>query len=49
MDAIPRQLAHVPYRVGQMAYIVRMRKGAQRQTLSIARGQSGQYVPRKRD
>ncbi|MFA6242336.1 MAG: DUF1572 family protein [Candidatus Hydrogenedentales bacterium] len=49
LDAIQRQLAHVPYHVGQIVYLARMRKGAQWQTLSIARGQSGQYTPQKRD
>ncbi|MBX7255908.1 MAG: DUF1572 family protein [Candidatus Hydrogenedentes bacterium] len=49
LDAIQRQLAHVPYHVGQIVYLARMRKGAEWQTLSIARGQSGQYVPQKRD
>ncbi|NUM53639.1 MAG: DUF1572 family protein [Candidatus Hydrogenedentes bacterium] len=49
LDAINRQLAHVPYHVGQIVYLARMRKGDTWQTLSIARGQSKDYIPSKRD
>ena len=49
LDAINRQLAHVPYHVGQIVYLARMRKGAAWQTLSIARGESKNYTPSKRD
>lgn len=49
LDAINRQLAHVPYHVGQIVYIARMRKGGAWQTLSIARGASKAYTPSKRD
>ena len=49
LDAINRQLAHVPYHVGQIVYLARMRKGAAWQTLSIARGESRNYRPSKRD
>lgn len=49
LDAINRQLSHVPYHVGQIVYLARMRKGKAWQTLSIARGASKDYTPRKRD
>lgn len=49
LDAINRQLSHVPYHVGQIVYLARMRKGDAWQTLSIARGASRDYTPRKRD
>ena len=49
LDAINRQLAHVPYHVGQIVYLARMRKGGSWQTLSIARGESKRYTPSKRD
>ncbi len=49
MDAINRQVAHVPYHVGQIVYLARMRKGGDWHTLSIARGQSKSYTPSQRD
>ncbi len=49
LDAINRQLTHVPYHVGQIVYLARMRKGNAWQTLSIARGESKNYTPSKRD
>jgi len=49
LDAINRQLAHVPYHVGQIVYLARMRKGGSWRTLSIARGESKRYTPSKRD
>ncbi|MBM3289256.1 MAG: DUF1572 domain-containing protein [Candidatus Hydrogenedentes bacterium] len=49
LDAINRQLAHVPYHVGQIVYLARMRRGGAWQTLSIARGESKNYQPAKRD
>lgn len=49
LDAINRQIAHYGYHVGQLVQLAKMRKGTAWQTLSIARGQSGKYVPRARD
>ena len=49
LDAINRQLTHYAYHVGQIVYLARVRKGDAWNTLSIARGASKQYVPRKRD
>lgn len=49
LDAINRQIAHTAYHVGQIVYLARMRKGNEWQTLSIARGQSKNYTPSKRD
>lgn len=43
IDALNRQLAHYPYHVGQIVYIGRMIKAGQWQTLSIARGKSGEF------
>lgn len=43
IDAINRQLAHYPYHIGQIAYIGRMIKDTQWQSLSIPPGQSQQY------
>ena len=42
-DALLRQLAHYPNHVGQIQYIGKMRKGADWQSLSIPKGQSGHY------
>jgi len=49
LDAINRQIAHTAYHVGQIVYLARARKGTAWQTLSIARGQSKNYTPSKRD
>ncbi len=43
IDAINRQFAHYPYHVGQIIYIARMIKKENWQSLSIAKGKSGQY------
>jgi hypothetical protein len=43
IDAINRQLAHYPYHIGQIAYLGRMIKDGQWQSLSIPPGQSNQY------
>ena len=40
VDAINRQLAHVPYHVGQIVYIGKMCKGEKWHSLSIPKGQS---------
>lgn len=49
MDAINRQAMHVPYHVGQIVHICREQKGAQWQTLSIARGESLAYKSKPTD
>jgi hypothetical protein len=49
VDAILRQLSHVPYHIGQIVYLARMRRGADWKTLSIPRGGSGAYRPERRD
>ncbi|HRG90360.1 MAG TPA: DUF1572 family protein [Chitinophagales bacterium] len=46
MEAINRQLAHYPYHVGQIVFIGKM-AAAEWHTLSIAKGQSGQYNSNK--
>lgn len=43
IDAINRQLAHYSYHIGQIVLIAKWLKGAEWETLSIARGQSDQY------
>lgn len=43
IDAINRQLAHYPYHIGQIAYLGRMIRGDEWQSLSIPPGQSIQY------
>ncbi len=42
-EAIVRQLAHYPYHVGQIVFIGKIFLGADWKTLSIARGQSGEF------
>ncbi len=42
-DAVLRQLAHYPYHVGQIVWIGKMRKGNEWQSLSIAKGKSGDF------
>lgn len=49
LDAINRQVAHVSYHIGQIAYLARMRRGDTWQTLSVPRGESKNYIPSKRD
>jgi hypothetical protein len=43
IDAINRQLAHVPYHVGQMVYIGKMLAQEQWQSLSIPKGKSKEF------
>ncbi|HET6512204.1 MAG TPA: DUF1572 family protein [Candidatus Kapabacteria bacterium] len=45
LKAINRQIAHYAYHVGQIVYIAKHLASAEWQTLSIARGKSGEYVP----
>ncbi|SFW57661.1 Protein of unknown function [Sinomicrobium oceani] len=42
-EAINRQLAHVPYHIGQIVYIAKMQSGNHWHTLSIARNASADY------
>ena len=46
-EAINRQMAHYAYHVGQIAYIGRMIKGPDWESLSIPRGQSATYNAEK--
>ena len=43
IDAIHRQLTHYSYHVGQIVMLGKIIKGAEWQTLSIAKGQSGPF------
>lgn len=43
IDAINRQLAHIPYHVGQIVYIGKMIKKSDWQSLSIAKGKSQDF------
>lgn len=43
MDAINRQLAHIPYHVGQIVYIGKMLAGDNWESLSIPKGQSAAF------
>lgn len=43
IDAINRQLAHYPYHVGQVIYMAKIIRNGDWQTLSIAKGQSGDF------
>lgn len=47
VEAINRQLSHYCYHIGQITYIGRMLKGANWQSLSIAKGQSTSYNKEK--
>lgn len=42
-EAIVRQLGHYAYHVGQIVYIGKLFRGTDWKTLSIARGQSGEF------
>jgi hypothetical protein len=46
MEAVLRQLSHYAYHVGQIVYLGKHRKGNAWKTLSIPRGQSGQFISR---
>ena len=43
LQAINRQVAHYAYHVGQIAFLAKLWKGADWQTLSVPRGQSEQF------
>ncbi len=44
MQAVNRQLAHYPYHCGQIVYLAKHLRGAEWQSLSVARGQSQEYT-----
>jgi hypothetical protein len=46
VDALHRSLAHTSYHVGQMVYLAKALRGDAWASLSIARGQSQNYVPK---
>ncbi len=46
LKAIHRQVAHYAYHVGQIAFLAKHWKGADWQTLSVAKGQSEQFNAR---
>lgn len=48
LDALIRQIGHYAYHVGQMVTLARQQVGPGWQTLSIARGKSGEYKPQAR-
>jgi len=45
IDALNRQLMHTAYHVGQIVHLAKERSGERWQTLSIARGKSGEFRP----
>jgi len=47
LDAINRQVSHIPYHVGQIVYIGKMIRGNDWDSLSIPKGQSQQYNQEK--
>lgn len=47
MEAINRQLTHYSYHIGQIVLLAKHCRGADWQTLSIAKGQSAQYNQQK--
>ena len=49
VDAIHRQLTHYAYHIGQMVYVAKHRAGSNWLTLSIARGQSSEYRPTRKE
>ena len=46
--ALLRQLAHYAYHTGQIVYICKHLRSKEFKSLSIPRGQSGNYIPEKR-
>ena len=44
IEAVQRQLAHYPHHVGQIVILAKTMRGADWQSLSIARGQSAAYT-----
>lgn len=49
LDALLRHVGHLNYHVGQIVFLAKHLRGPAWKTLSIARGQSGVYIPSKRD
>ncbi len=49
LEAINRQLTHYSYHIGQIVLLAKHWRGAEWQTLSIAKGQSAQYNQQKFD
>jgi uncharacterized protein DUF1572 len=47
LRAINRQIGHYAYHIGQLVFLAKHFAGDRWQSLSIPRGQSEQYVPRK--
>jgi hypothetical protein len=47
IEAMNRQLAHLPYHIGQMVFIAKMIEGAGWQSLTIPKGQSQTYNQNK--
>lgn len=45
LKAVNRQISHYAYHIGQIVYVAKQIRSAEWQTLSIARGKSGEYVP----
>jgi hypothetical protein len=43
LDAIQRQLAHYPYHIGQIAFLGKLHKGTQWDSLSIPKGKSKEF------
>ena len=43
IEAINRQLAHLPYHVGQIVYLAKMVSGQSWQPLSIPKGESKEF------
>lgn len=47
LEAIVRQHSHYAYHVGQLIYLAKHLKADRWQTLSIPKGRSGEYVPKR--
>jgi len=47
IEAMNRQLAHLPYHIGQMVFVAKMIEGANWQSLTIPKGQSQTYNQNK--
>ena len=49
LDALQRQAFHYGYHIGQIVQLAKCRRGKNWNTLSVAKGQSKQYAPTRRD
>jgi hypothetical protein len=47
VDAINRQLAHIPYHVGQIVFIAKMHVGDDWASLTVPRGKSAEFTAKK--